>query len=78
MTRSKAYSWLARELSIAESACHMSLLSNEQLTDVATLCSSYLKNNEKALIRRKEKRNARQAKARERSTAQRAVRINRS
>lgn len=68
MTRSGAYQWLARQLEIDESQCHISWLTKDQLKDVATLSANFLINNRKVLERRKNKRNAKQAKRNERSS----------
>lgn len=69
MHRSKAYSWLSSELGIEFSQCHISLLSKDQLKDVATLSADYLKTQYKALVRRKAKRDAKQQKRNERANA---------
>ena len=66
MSRSKAYNWLALALEIDPAQCHISWLSKDQLKDVATLSADYLKTHEKALIRRKEKQDAKQRKQYER------------
>jgi hypothetical protein len=60
MSRAKAYNWLAASLEIDPSQCHISWLSKDQLKDVATLSADYLNRNYNALLRRKEKQNAKQ------------------
>lgn len=74
MTRAKAYTWLAHELSIQPKDCHISWLSNEQLRDVATLSATYLQKNEKALIRRKEKKTLRYHQAKKQAKGKRNAR----
>lgn len=69
MTRRKAYNWLASELGIDESQCHISWLSKDQLKDVATLSADYLTNNYNALLRRKVKNDAKQERRNERANA---------
>ena len=69
MSRSKAYNWLAAQLSIAPSECHISWLSKDQLKDVATLSADYLSQNYAALVRRKVKKDAKQEKRIERANA---------
>src|SRR6218665_2087549 len=60
MPRSKAYNWLASQLGIEASQCHISWLSKDQLKDVATLSADYLTHNYEALVRRKVKNDAKQ------------------
>jgi hypothetical protein len=60
MSRAKAYNWLAASLEIDPSQCHISWLSKDQLKDVATLSADYLNRNYNALLRRKEKQDAKQ------------------
>ena len=62
MSRSRAYQWLAIELKIDESQCHISWLSKDQLKDVITLSANFHVNYSRIMERRKEKRNAKQAK----------------
>ncbi|UAG58564.1 hypothetical protein Kaya_027 [Pseudomonas phage Kaya] len=64
MSRAKAYNWLANQLGIDPSECHISWLSKDQLKDVATLSADYLANNYEALMRRKVKNDAKQQKRR--------------
>lgn len=69
MSRSKAYNWLASQLGIAASDCHISWLSKDQLKDVATLSADYLAKNYAALVRRKVKNDAKQEKRNQRANA---------
>lgn len=71
LPRTKAYQWLARELQIHESECHLSQLSKDQLKDVMTLSSNFYVNNWRVMERRKEKKNARYAKQLERRSERR-------
>ena len=68
MTRSAAYQWLARQLEIDESQCHISWLTKDQLKDVITLSANFLVDNLKVLLRRKKKRDAKQSKRNERNS----------
>jgi hypothetical protein len=70
MSRSKAYNWLAAALEIDPSQCHISWLSKDQLKDVATLSADYINRNYNALLRRKEKQDAKQRKQFEREQAE--------
>jgi hypothetical protein len=67
MSRAKAYNWLANQLGIDPSDCHISWLSKDQLKDVATLSADYLANNYEALMRRKVKNDAKQQRREERT-----------
>lgn len=69
MTRYKAYNWLAMQLGIEASQCHIAWLTKDQLKDVATLSADYLRNNYNALVRRKAKKDAKQEKRNERDHA---------
>jgi hypothetical protein len=66
MTRTKAYAWLAAQLEIEHSQCHISWLSMDQLRKVAVLSTAFLEQNLKALMRRKAKANEKEHKRRER------------
>ena len=67
MSRAKAYNWLANQLGIDPSDCHISWLSKDLLIDVATLSADYLANNYEALMRRKVKNDAKQQRREERT-----------
>lgn len=69
MTRKKAYNWLASELGIESSECHISWFSKDQLKDTITLSSDYIKTNYDALMRRKVKQDAKQERRNERAIA---------
>ena len=58
MSRTKAYTWLAAELGITYSDCHMAWLTKEQLIKAIEICAEYIELNIKSLQRRKAKYNA--------------------
>jgi hypothetical protein len=62
MTRSNAYNWLALQLKIDPQECHISWLNDEQLVEAAAISAEHLRLNHKALIRRKAKKDAKNAK----------------
>ena len=66
MSRAKAYNWLAGELGIDTSQCHISWLTKDQLKDVATLSSDHYNRNYETLLKRKVKQDAKQSKRNER------------
>jgi hypothetical protein len=66
MTRSDAYRWLARELEIDGEACHISLLTQDQLRTAAFKAATYFAERETIIDRRKDKRRERSIKRSER------------
>lgn len=61
-TRKQAYDWLAEQLKIVYSDCHISWLSDEQLKKVVTVSNNYLANYSKVEERRKAKTDAKIAR----------------
>lgn len=56
MTRDQSYTWLANQLNIEPSECHMSQLSDENLRKAQKLSDQYLETHGKTLIRRQKKK----------------------
>lgn len=77
MSRSTAYRWLAGELSIEHSACHISWLSKDQLHFVIKRAKEYYEEREHVAERRKEKRRDRSIKRNKRTRDRIAARKSR-
>lgn len=69
LSRSKAYNWLALQLNIDYSECHISWFSKDQLKDVVTLSSDYYTKCKDILLKRKIKNDLKKEKREQREYA---------
>lgn len=69
MQRTKAYAWLSLQLGVEKSQCHISWFSIDQLNKAISISSAYFNENQKPLLKRKVKKDAKKQKRKQRAIA---------